>query len=174
MIYCGINLNSVDMTGNRYIIFLLLAFVEFPSLFAAYCLFKRFDHRRPICFFLMFSGLNCIVSNFVTKGSFWFPLILVLLGKFGITSAYGSIYLLSAELFPTVVRANGLGFASFFARIGSISGPFILQLSSYVKWLPLSIFGLLAVIAGLLLLLLPETKNRDLPQTFEDLDNWKS
>ncbi|CAI9731803.1 Hypothetical predicted protein [Octopus vulgaris] len=106
--------------------------------------------------------------------SFWFPLILVLLGKFGITSAYGSIYLLSAELFPTVVRANGLGLASFFARIGSISGPFILQLSSYVKWLPLSIFGLLAVIAGLLLLLLPETKNRDLPQTFEDLDNWKS
>ncbi|XP_036364175.1 organic cation transporter protein isoform X2 [Octopus sinensis] len=174
MLYYGVTLHSVDMAGNRYVNFLLLAFVEFPSHLTSFCLFKRFDHRRPICFFLMFSGLNCIVSNFVTKGSFWFPLILVVLGKFGIASAYGSIYLLSAELFPTVVRANGLGLASFFARIGSISGPFILQLSSYVKWLPLSIFGLLAVIAGLLLLLLPETKNRDLPQTFEDLDNWKS
>ncbi|XP_029643935.1 organic cation transporter protein-like [Octopus sinensis] len=173
MLYYGVTLNSVDMAGNRYINFLLMILVEFPSQLAAYYLFKFFDHRKPISFFMTFSGLNCIISNFVAEGSFWVSLALLVLGKFGIAAAFSSIYLLSAEIFPTVVRGNGLGIASTFARIGSIFAPFILQLSSYVKWLPLSIYGLLSVIAGLLLLLLPETKDRDLPQTFEDLKAWK-
>ncbi|XP_029643937.1 organic cation transporter protein-like [Octopus sinensis] len=174
MLYYGVTLNSVDMAGNRYVNFVLMMVVEIPSYFLSHCLFTRFDHRKPIVFFMIFSGLNCIVSNFATEGSFWFPLILVVLGKLGISAAYGSIYLLSAEIFPTVVRVNGIGIASVSSRIGGIAAPFILQLSSYVKWLPLSIYGVLSVAAGLLLLLLPETKDRDLPQTFEDLKNWKT
>ncbi|XP_014786502.1 organic cation transporter protein isoform X2 [Octopus bimaculoides] len=173
MLYYGVTLNSVDMAGNRYVNFLLMILVEFPSHISAYYLFRFFDHRKPISFFMTFSGLNCIVSNFVAEGSFWFPLAMVILGKFGISAAFASIYLLSAEIFPTVVRGNGLGVASMFARFGSIFAPFILQLSSYVRWLPLSVYGLLSVVAGLLLLCLPETKHRDLPQTFDDLKAWK-
>ncbi|CAI9731807.1 organic cation transporter protein-like [Octopus vulgaris] len=174
MLYYGVTLNSLDMAGNRYINVFIIMAIEFPSFYCTYYLFTRFDHRKPITFFLVFSGLNCIASNFVTKGSFWFPVILVVLGKFGISGAFTSIFLLSAEIFPTVVRTNGLGIASLSSRIGGISAPFLLQLSYYVKWLPLSIFGLLSVIAGLLLLLLPDTKHRNLPETFEDLDKWKS
>ncbi|CAI9731808.1 organic cation transporter protein-like [Octopus vulgaris] len=118
--------------------------------------------------------LNFLLMHVVEYGSFWFPLILVILGKFGIAAAFASVYLLSAEIFPTVVRANGLGVASVSARIGGIIAPFILQLSAYIKWLPLSIYGVLSVMSGMLLLLLPEPKDKDLPQTFEDLDNWKT
>ncbi|XP_029643870.1 organic cation transporter protein-like [Octopus sinensis] len=174
MLYYGVSLNSVDMAGNRYLNFLLMHVVEFPSMVTSYYLCKRFGHRKPTTFCMMFSGLNCIVSNFVTKGSFWFPLILVILGKFGIAAAFASVYLLSAEIFPTVVRANGLGVASVSARIGGIIAPFILQLSAYIKWLPLSIYGVLSVMSGMLLLLLPEPKDKDLPQTFEDLENWET
>ncbi|XP_029644289.1 organic cation transporter protein isoform X3 [Octopus sinensis] len=173
MSYYGVLLNSVDMAGNRYLNYLLMQLVEFPACLFSYYLFNRFDHRKPITFFMIFSGLNCIVSNFVTEGSFWFPLILAVLGKFGIAAGFSSIYLLSAEIFPTVVRTNGLGVASMSARVGGICAPFILQLSSYANWLPLSIYGVLSVISGMLLLLLPETKDKDLPQTLEDLDSWK-
>ncbi|XP_029643865.2 solute carrier family 22 member 3-like [Octopus sinensis] len=172
MLYYGVILNSVDMAGDRYINFLLMATVELPCYLTSYYLFNCIDHRKPISFFMMFSGINCIVSNFITKGSFWFPLILVILGKFGVSAAFASIFLLSAEIFPTVVRANGIGMASMFARLGSMCAPFILQLSSYAKWLPLSIYSVLSIISGLLLLLLPETKDKDLPQEIDDLDKW--
>ncbi|XP_036364181.1 organic cation transporter protein-like [Octopus sinensis] len=174
MLYYGVLLNSVDMAGNRYINFLLMQIADLPANFFAHYLLNHFDHRKSTSLFLMFSGLNCIVSNFVTKGSSWFPLILVVLGKLGISAAFGSIYLLSAEIFPTVVRTNSLGVASMCARISGICAPFILLLSSYVRWLPLSIYGALSVISGMLLLLLPKTNDKDLPQNFEDLDNLKT
>ncbi|CAI9731809.1 organic cation transporter protein-like [Octopus vulgaris] len=124
-------------------------------------------------FYLASITLNICFSWFV-MGSYWFSLILVVLGKFGISAAFNSVYLLTAEIFPTVVRTNGLGVASMAARFGSIFAPFILQLSSYAKWLPLSIYGVLSFISGISLLFLPETKDKDLPQTFEDLNNWKT
>jgi len=42
----------------------------------------------------------------------------------------------------------------------------------YVPWLPAPLFGTLSIAAGLLVILLPETKDRPLPQTIEDIENW--
>ncbi|CAI9731806.1 organic cation transporter protein-like [Octopus vulgaris] len=67
MLYYGVTLNSLDMAGNRYINVFIIMAIEFPSFYCTYYLFTRFDHRKPITFFLVFSGLNCIASNFVTK-----------------------------------------------------------------------------------------------------------
>ena len=48
-----------------------------------------------------------------------------MLGKLAITSSYGTVYIFSAELFPTVVRNVGMGTASLSARIGGILCPYI-------------------------------------------------
>ena len=41
-----------------------------------------------------------------------------------------------------------------------------------VPWLPGPLSGSLSIGGGLLALLLPETLNRPLPQTIEDIENW--
>ena len=41
-----------------------------------------------------------------------------------------------------------------------------------VPWLPGLLFGGLAVGSGMLTFFLPETLNRPLPQTIEDIENW--
>jgi len=41
-----------------------------------------------------------------------------------------------------------------------------------LPWLPGLLFGGLAIGGSLLILLLPETLNRPLPQTIEDIENW--
>ncbi|CAI9732262.1 organic cation transporter protein-like [Octopus vulgaris] len=103
--------------------------------------------------------------------SSWFPLILAVLGKFGCTASWDGLYLLSAEIFPTIIRNSCMGIASTFSSIGAISAPLILGLSSYASWLPLSVFGVLGIVSGLLTLLLPEVKDTSLPQTVEDMEN---
>lgn len=91
-----------------------------------------------------------------------------MIGKLAITSSYGTVYIFSAEQFPTVIRNVALGAASTAARVGSILAPYINLLGEYWKPLPLIIFGATAFIGGLLSLLLPETLNKQLPETIAD------
>ncbi len=52
-------------------------------------------------------------------------LILATIGKFGVISAFGIIYVQAAELFPTVVRSSGIGSSSACGRIGAILAPIV-------------------------------------------------
>ena len=42
-----------------------------------------------------------------------------------------------------------------------------------MPWIPNLIFGILAIVAALLGLILPETNNRPLPQTIDDIVSWR-
>ena len=54
------------------------------------------------------------------------------------------------------------------ARVAGILAPIILLLNEYWGPLPVVIFGSLSIIAGLLILFLPETLGSQLPQTIEE------
>lgn len=56
--------------------------------------------------------------------------MLVLIGKMGAGVAFGTIFLLSSELFPTIVRNAGMGASSCFARFGSMLAPYVIELVS--------------------------------------------
>lgn len=58
-------------------------------------------------------------------GNTWLTVLCALIAKLAITASYGTVYVYTAEQFPTVVRNMGLGVGSFFARIGGIVAPYI-------------------------------------------------
>ena len=90
------------------------------------------------------------------------------LGKCMITASFAMVYQYATEIFPTVVRNAGLGSCSFFSRLGGIIAPFIgREVAVLSPIAPILIFGVTSVVAGLLTLLLPETKNRALPDTIQ-------
>lgn len=55
----------------------------------------------------------------------WLVVTFAMIGKLAITSAYGAIYVFTAEQFPTAIRNVGLGVCSTSARIGGIMAPYI-------------------------------------------------
>lgn len=61
-----------------------------------------------------------------------------------------------------------MGISSMASRIGGILSPLITVLGDYYVPLPSIIIGTFAVVAGLLALLLPETKGKNLPETIEE------
>ena len=55
----------------------------------------------------------------------WLLITLAMGGKLCITASYAIIYVLTTEIFPTVVRNVGVGSSSMVARIGGALAPYI-------------------------------------------------
>lgn len=61
-----------------------------------------------------------------------------------------------------------MGISSTASRIAGILSPFMLELRPIWEPLPYILFGGFSIAAGLLALLLPETKDKILPETLEE------
>jgi OCT family organic cation transporter-like MFS transporter 4/5 len=125
-------------------------------------------------------GICCGLVAFITlaldpsaPAMAWLPVSVAMVGKFLISMTFAIAYLYTAELFPTKVRNVAVGTASTFARIGSMAAPYIVDLLGAIHpSIPVIIFGIFSVSAGLLSLMLPETLNRKMPETVAEIELW--
>ena len=168
LVYYGLTLNTGKLLpGNLYINTVVSGVLEFVAYTITIFAFLKLGRRWSISSSMLFCGTALILTAAVEN-----PLaktVLSQLGKFSITCSFAMIYAYAVEIFPTVVRSAGLGSSSCCSRIGSIIAPFIgRELGRYSVVAPLLIFGITAFVAGLLTLLLPETKNKPLPDTIEE------
>ena len=53
-----------------------------------------------------------------------------MVGKLVASAAYATVYLFTAELFPTVIRSTTMSVSAFFAGVGGILAPYIVILVS--------------------------------------------
>ncbi|QQP56942.1 Organic cation transporter proteinlike [Caligus rogercresseyi] len=92
---------------------------------------------------------------------------------FLISMTFAIAYLYTAELFPTPVRNVAVGAASTFARIGSMVVPYIVDLLGAAHAaIPVIIFGIVSFTAGLFSLMLPETLNKQLPESVAEVEAY--
>ncbi|XP_038078074.1 solute carrier family 22 member 13-like [Patiria miniata] len=166
LIYYGLSQSTGDLGVDEYWAFFISGAVEIPALLYATVGVEWFGRKWNTAVLEVIGGVACLATIFIPLG-IW-RTVVSMAGKFCISATYGIIYLYTTELFPTPVRSIGLGMSSLAARIGGILSPIILLLGDYLESLPLIVFGSSAVLAGLLVLLLPETKGRKLPQTLEE------
>ncbi|CAG5130923.1 unnamed protein product [Candidula unifasciata] len=174
LVYYGLSLNTGNLAGDPYLNFCIAGAVEIPAYALCIAFLNKVGRRWPLVLSMYLGGLACILSGCIpvngSRGVETLTVILAMIGKFGITASYGIIYLMAAEIFPTVTRNIGMGVASMSARIGGILAPFFLDLKTVSEALPLILFGGLSLLAGSLALMLPETAGKPLPQLPEDVD----
>ncbi|PRD36343.1 UNVERIFIED_CONTAM: Slc22a3 [Trichonephila clavipes] len=127
------------------------------------------SRKYPIVVSLIVAGASCLLIYPIPDDPVWMRTTLHLLGKLSITCSFSIIFVYTTEIFPTVVRSIGLGSSCLGARLGSLTAPFVRELGRAVHPIvPQIIFGVLAATAGILVLLLPETKGCNVPDTVED------
>lgn len=170
--YYGLSWNTNNLGGNDLLNFVISGAVEIPAYLFLLFTLNRWGRRNILCGCMLTAGTMLLLTMAVPDNMNWLVVVLAMLGKMAITSSYGTVYIFSAEQFPTPVRNVGLGASSMVARIGGILAPYVNLLADTWKPFPLIIFGSLAFVGGLLSLFLPETLNKKLPETIEEGENF--
>ena len=167
LVYYGFTLNAGKLfPGDLHVNMLISAALEFLAYTVSIFSFLYLGRRWSVASFMGLGGLSLLLTLALSSPAS--KSALSQLGKFMITASFAMVYQYATEIFPTVVRNAGLGSCSFFSRIGSIIAPFIgREVAQLSPIAPVLIFGVTSVLAGLLTLLLPETKNRISPDTIQ-------
>ncbi|KAG8439201.1 hypothetical protein GDO86_005427 [Hymenochirus boettgeri] len=148
----------------------LLWMIISMGLLIAWLLLRSFPRRYSTASTLILGGVVLLFINVVPQELSILSIVLVMMGKFGITSAYSIIYVYTAELYPTVVRNMGVGASSMASRIGSIFSPYFVYLGKcFNPFLPFILMGSITILIGIFSLFLPESYNMPLPDTIDEM-----
>lgn len=171
-VYYGLSWNTNNLGGNQLVNFVISGAVEIPGYVLLLFTLNRFGRRTILCGTMLVAGISLLLTIIVPSDMNWLLIACAMIGKLAITSSYGTVYIFTAEQFPTVVRNVGLGASSMVARVGGILAPYLNLLGEIWRPLPLVICGALSLTAGLLSLMLPETLNKPMPETIADGENF--
>jgi putative MFS transporter len=143
----------------------LLALAQLPGYFSAAYLVERWGRKWTLTVYLLFSGLFTYLFAVVSG----LPVIVgsAMLMSFFTLGAWGVLYAYTPELYPTEVRATGMGWASGMTRIAGaiapILGGWLLSISLVIA---LTLYAVSFVVGGVTVFLLGrETKGRPLLET---------
>lgn len=167
LVYYGLSLSTGNLEGNPFVILFIMGLVELPSYVVTVYLMDRLGRRSLTAFEMIAGGICCIIAANLAMGS-TASTSFVFIGKFMIAGSFAIIYNYSAELFPTVIRNSAMGLGAMCARTSGALTPLITLLDSFDPKMPAIIFAVIALISGFLVMFLPETLHKPMPQTVED------
>ncbi|VDK80936.1 unnamed protein product [Litomosoides sigmodontis] len=167
-LYYGLSNYSLHLPGNKYWNYVLSGLAELPAYISIPYALENFGRKRVVMYMHFLVGISHVVLVFVPNGYIWLSSLCWLMSKFGISSSFMSIYVYGSEIFPTTMRNVCLGLCAVVARFGGVAAPYVILLSSVDALLPTTVFGLIAIIAGMLTYILPETRQCVLPSSLDD------
>ncbi|XP_067000282.2 organic cation transporter protein isoform X2 [Anabrus simplex] len=171
MTYYALSLSSDNFTANRYIYIAGAGAAEAVS-YVLPIPILRFLGRRPTSFILYLMTGIALLSVLAVPYEYPMAIMTVaLLGRLCIGAVYSVIILYTSELFPTVNRNTAIGSSSMISHAGSMSSPYLVDLLGAVQWfIPSTICAGCSLAGGLLVLLLPETRGKELCNTIEETE----
>nr|CAB3266146.1 organic cation transporter protein-like [Phallusia mammillata] len=171
LLFYGLSLNVGSLYGNIFINNALNAGVEVLVSLFIIAIFERVGRRILLSVSIIWAGVGCIANGILNLTSHDKERAYVsLFGKIGAAAAFHILYNFTAELYPTVVRSNGVGMGSMSARIGSICTPFLIRMYFKVGFIPDFVYAAVSLTAGILAVTLPETSGTKLCQTITEAE----
>ncbi|NXY49880.1 S22A7 protein, partial [Ceuthmochares aereus] len=168
--YYGMSLNLTGFGLNMYLSQFVFGVIEIPAKMIMYVLVNRAGRRRSQAWTLILTGL-CIGANVIIPKPFTaVRSVVAIMGKGFSEAAFTTVFLYTSELYPTVLRQNGMGYTSFMARLGGSLAPLVFLLDEVWRSLPEVTYCGVAVCCGSVAFLLPETLNVRLPEGIEDIE----
>jgi len=172
LVFYGLAVNSVFVSGNKYVNFMFTCLVEIPGYVITHILLKVMGRRPALCSSLAIAGVSCIAFYFTPSGMPWVKLVFSLCGKVAITASFTILFIFSSEMFPTNLRNSLMGICATIGRTGSLIAPLTPVLAAYIQ--PSLLFGGLSFGAAFTSLFFPETLHKPMPDTVKEAENLGS
>ncbi|MBY4899133.1 MFS transporter [Cupriavidus sp. AU9028] len=124
-VYLPIRLSSEGFSFMRGQVFLvILALVQLPGFALSAYGVERWGRKPTLIGFLLLSAVGCLLYSLGTA-----PALVVgstLLMSFALLGTWGALYAFTPEVYPTDLRATGMGTAGAIARFGGLFAPAII------------------------------------------------
>ncbi|XP_060587841.1 solute carrier family 22 member 6-like [Ruditapes philippinarum] len=168
-------LGMESFSVNIYLTIFLINLVDLPSVSITAPLVNRYGRKKYLVFVSLASGILSVISGILqyydklSQHSITLTtisLIVSLLAKMTLTTAYYAIIIYTNELYPTVVRGNGYGLLSTIGRVGSIVSPVLIYLDGLLPGIMYFICGVMVFLSTCCVRRLQETKDMILLDSF--------
>ncbi|XP_029421473.1 solute carrier family 22 member 19-like isoform X2 [Nannospalax galili] len=167
----GLMVHLQHLSNNIFLLQCLFGIVSIPANVAGNCLLNYMDRRIGQLLLMFLYGFSILATLFIPQEMQTLRIISATLGGAFCSAASTVNFVHANELYPTMIRATALGIISVAGSIGAALAPLFMILTTYSASLPWIIYGVLPILGGLLVLLLPETRNQSLPDSIEDVEN---
>ncbi|KAM6941172.1 solute carrier family 22 member 7-like [Lycodopsis pacificus] len=168
--FYGISFNITGFGLNIYLTQFTYAVIELPAKVSVYYLLDKIGRRSTEVGTLLMAGVCLGINIVIPKDMSTVRTVVAVIAKGFSSASFATIVLYSSELYPTVIRQNGMGYNSFLARLGVAVVPLILLLDEVWKDLPQVVLCSAAILGVIVARTLSETRNRCLPETIEDIE----
>ncbi len=144
---------------------LIMTLAQLPGYAVSAWLIEAWGRRATLATFLVGSTAAAVAFGYASS-----PAQIIAAGcalSFFNLGAWGAVYAVSPEIYPTLIRSTGSGAAAAFGRIASILAPLSVPIFLGIggKLLAFALFGIAFAIAAGAALLLPETKGLSLKES---------
>ncbi|XP_043826811.1 steroid transmembrane transporter SLC22A24-like [Dromiciops gliroides] len=169
MLFYGLSLDLHSLGRNIQMLQVLLGASSFLSRFGASIILNCVGRRTTTGAFYLLAGLFILPSAFLPQGIACVVFVMLAIVCAVVCISCNAVYY--AELLPTVVRNISGGFILMVDQIGAMLAPLMNILKQYMPAMPRIIFAVVAITASLVVFLfLPETRNKPMPDTIQDLE----
>ncbi|XP_042532104.1 steroid transmembrane transporter SLC22A24-like [Dipodomys spectabilis] len=173
--FFGLILNLQHLGSNIFLFQILFGLVTLISRFVAFLVLNYLGRKQSQILFMFLTGLSILVSTFLSpETQQTLRMVLATLGIGADTTGLTAYSIHYMELIPTVVRSTIGGITELFGRVGAVMAPLFMTLAVYSPHLPWILYGAFPMLSVLAVLCLPETRNRPLPNTIQDVENDKT
>lgn len=133
MVYYGLSYNAAHLPGSLYVNNAVNGVLETLAYVACLWLLDLFGRRMMLGWCMIAGGACCLSSmallevdemtSVMEEAAKW----LSFGGKLFISASFCTVYVFSAELYPTDIRTIGVGCGSMFGRIGGFAAPLMIE-----------------------------------------------
>ncbi|KAL9982535.1 hypothetical protein ACROYT_G004589 [Oculina patagonica] len=173
LVFFGMFIFISQLVGDIYVNYTIMMVVTTLRIPVTWILYLKFGRRICHAIIMIVVGITFSLVLLVYQDSPSATTALSLFGYLMIDCTWTSVYLMTSELFPTVLRNTAQGTGSMSARVGGILAPYVAlmgQLPGLSIAFPAVIFGVVAVVAGILMYWIPETLFSPMHQTIEEAE----